>query len=193
MHLGRILLLLCVLGATNVLLGQDVIYKVSGEEISGRVMEVGPSTVSYKEMENPKGPIYRLEKDSVAKIVYENGTKDVLKTKNKKVETDINYFIKGQRDADRFYQDYKTASISTLVISLLSPLVGLIPALATSLSRPKEGNLGYPNSELFKRKDYRRGYKHRAKKIKSRKVWTNWGVALGVNFIIVLFMISSQQ
>lgn len=192
MHVGRILLLLCVLGAANVLLGQDVIHKVSGEEIRGRVMEVGPSTVSYKKMENPKGPSYKLEKDSVAMIEYANGTKDVFETKEKKEEADINYFIKGQRDADRFYQDYKTASVSTLIVSLLSPLVGLIPALATSLSRPKEVNLGFPDTKLFKRKDYRRGYKLRAKKIKSRKVWTNWGVALGVNFLIVLFMASSQ-
>lgn len=59
-------------------------------------------------------------------------------------------FIQGQKDALRFYKGYKGAGTGTLIAGLVSPLVGLIPAIACSSTEPKEINLNYPNADLMK-------------------------------------------
>jgi len=92
------------------------------------------------------------------------------------------HFRKGQDDAKKYYRP--DAGTGVLVLSLISPVVGLIPAIACSATPPKEKNLNYRNSVLIKNKDYRNGYSSKAKKIKVNKVWTNFAIAFGVNLII---------
>ncbi|SDF43061.1 hypothetical protein SAMN04487996_110280 [Dyadobacter soli] len=96
--------------------------------------------------------------------------------------------IKGQIDAARHYKRYKGAATGTLLTSLLSPVIGLIPAILCSATYPKIDNLGYPNEELFKQATYYKAYTRREKKIKQRKVWSNWGIGLGVNLVVVLIL-----
>lgn len=96
--------------------------------------------------------------------------------------------IKGQIDAAHHYKRYKAAATGTLVTSLLSPVIGLIPAILCSATNPKIENLGYPNEELFKQAAYYKAYTKKAKKIKQRKVWSNWGIGLGVNLVLILIL-----
>ena len=100
--------------------------------------------------------------------------------------------VKGQIDAEKHYKKYKGAATGTLIASLVSPLVGLIPAIISSSSTPKLENLGYPDESLFKKGDYYKAYTHKAKKIKQRKVWKNWGIGFGVNLIVVLVIAAGQ-
>lgn len=99
-------------------------------------------------------------------------------------------YVKGQIDAERNYVKYKGAAAGTLITSLVSPLVGLIPAIACSSTPPKITNLGYPDEKLFQEKDYHNGYTAKAKKIKKRKVWANWGIGFGVNILLALILSS---
>lgn len=101
--------------------------------------------------------------------------------------------VKGQRDAERHYQKYRGAGTSTLFASLVSPLVGLIPAIACSATAPKETNLGYPKPELFAQEEYYNGYTKKAKKIKQRKVWMNWAIGFGVNIVAVAIISAGQR
>ncbi|MBU1822452.1 MAG: hypothetical protein KKG00_13210 [Bacteroidetes bacterium] len=101
-------------------------------------------------------------------------------------------YVKGQRDAELHYKKYKGAGTGTLVASILSPLVGLVPAIACSATMPKEVNLGTPQPELLAQEEYYLGYTQKAKKIKSRKVWTNWAIGFGANLVIVLAHASGQ-
>jgi len=94
--------------------------------------------------------------------------------------------VKGQIDAERNYKKYRGAATGTLIASLVSPLIGLIPAIACSATTPKLKNLGYPDETLFKQAEYHASYTQKAKRIKKRKVWTNWGIGLGVNLAIVI-------
>lgn len=96
--------------------------------------------------------------------------------------------IKGQIDAARHYKRYKGAATGTLLTSLLSPVIGLIPAIICSATNPKIENLGYPNEELFKQAAYYKAYTKKAKRIKQRKVWSNWGIGLGVNLVVILVL-----
>jgi len=97
-----------------------------------------------------------------------------------------NLAVKGQIDAERNYKKYKGAATGTLIASLVSPLIGLIPAIATSATTPKIQNLGYPDEALFNQAEYHANYTRKAKKIKQKKVWTNWGIGFGVNLALVL-------
>lgn len=99
-------------------------------------------------------------------------------------------YVQGRLDASRYYTGYKGAGTGTLITSLLSPLVGLIPAIATSSSSPNEENLGYPDVELIKQREYYDSYTHQAKKIKQKKVWTNWAIGFGVNLVGVLILLN---
>lgn len=135
-----------------------------------------------------------IQKSETLMIRYENGTKDIFnetQLQTQLTDTLAHFFLKGQTDAVSYYTGYKGAGTGTLIVSLLSPLVGLFPAIACSVSPPLRENLGYPSEVLFNNPDYRNGYTQKAKKIKSEKVWTNWGVAFGVN--LVAFYVLFQQ
>jgi hypothetical protein len=78
-----------------------------------------------------------------------------------------------------------------LFTSLLSPIVGLIPAIATSSSQPNRNNLSFPDEKLMENSDYFMGYTKKAKKIKQGRVWTNWAIGFGANLVAILILSSS--
>ncbi len=57
---------------------QDVITKKNGDDIASKVIELTPTEVKYKKIDNPDGPIYTILKSDVLMIRYENGTKDIF-------------------------------------------------------------------------------------------------------------------
>ncbi|WP_395049936.1 hypothetical protein [Flavobacterium sp.] len=85
---------------------------------------------------------------------------------------------------------------NTLILSLLLFIqnnLSFFYNLFCSSTQPKEANLSYPNPELMKNPHYYDGYAKKAKKIKQGKVWTNWGIAFGVNLIAALLLLSSSS
>lgn len=125
--------------------------------------------------------------DSTIIVTGSDGTSGTPLYELKKTE---DLYVKGQIDAERNYVKYKGAAAGTLITSLVSPLIGLFPALACSATAPKITNLGYPDEKLFQEKEYHNGYTAKAKKIKKRKVWTNWGIGFGVNILLALVLSS---
>ena len=190
----KILFTLALALSCAVCLSQDIISKRSGEEIEARILKVGLTEIEYRRFDNPDGPIYSILKSDLLYIEYENGSHDVFEETPQPVATrPENLFVKGQGDAMAFYDRYKPAGTGTLVVSLVSPLVGLIPAIACASTPPKDINLNFPNAELMKQDEYNFAYREKARKIKSKKVWTNWGIAFGINFVAVLFITTSGQ
>lgn len=183
--------IVCLLLSTN-LFSQDVLTLQSGEEVKVKVMEVSASELKYKKHENLDGPIYSMSLKNIFMIVYENGTKEIFNSsKIPDSSESINssdFFHQGKKDATIYYKSYKAASTGTLVTSLIFPLVGLIPAVACSVTPPSEDNLGYPSYEKMKNPDYSQGYRTKARSIKSTKVWTSWGIGFGVN-VALLFLL----
>jgi hypothetical protein len=165
--------------------GQDVLVKKSGEEIEVIVIEVGIQEIRYKHFDNLQGPDYVAQKSEIALIRYEN------KTEERFTPTE-NLIVKGENDAMNHYRGYNGAGTGTLAVSLLSPLVGLIPALACSSTPPKDKNLMYPDPYLMDDRLYATSYKNRARKMKSNKVWTNWGIGFGVNVILFIALTSGN-
>jgi len=178
---------------------QVVITTKSGESIQAKVIEVGPAQIKYKKFDNPDGPLYWILNSSVLMVKYQNGTVEVFKVEKAATDSVIrvpsteNMYSKGVLDATKYYRGYKGAGTGTLIASLVSPLGGLIPAIACSSTSPRDRNLNYPNPVLMKDSDYFLGYTQRAKKIKQGKVWLNWGIGLGVNLVAELFILAQPS
>jgi len=182
-------------------LAQDIITKRSGERLQAKVLEIAPADIRYKRFESPEGPTYVLAKNEVLLIEYADSTSESFALEEAAkpavptqpaalTATDAvqNLYLKGQLDAQQFYQGYKGAGTGTLVTSIFSPLLGLIPAIACSSTTPKEHNLEYPDHQLMMKSDYNAGYRQRARKIKSGKVWKNWGIGFGVSIITYVLL-----
>ncbi len=174
---------------------QDIITKRSGEKVPAKVLEITTAQVKYKHFDRVNEPLYTLNKSDILLIEYENDTEEVFDPANTLSTVDtpptpnLEMYSKGQSDAVNFYKGYKAASTGTFVVSLLSPAVGLIPALATSTTPPKDKNLDFPSHELKTNPDYLSGYNQRSRKLKSNKVWTNWGIALGINVALYYMLV----
>jgi hypothetical protein len=96
-------------------------------------------------------------------------------------------FRQGQKDASIYYRGYLNAASSTFLVSMIaSPIGGLIPAFACSLTTPHGRSLMCPNKELIHNNDYYAGYILRAKKIKITRVWLSWGAACGIWSLLFL-------
>lgn len=193
----KALLLLVALFAITLCYSQDVITTKTGDDIQAKVMEVGNTEIKFKRMDNLDGPLFTLLKADVLMIRYANGTKDIFTQEAKKglnapeFSTE-DYFRQGQLDAKTHYTMYKPASSGTLLTTIiLSPIIGLVPAFITSNTPPEDINLGYPNKELMQNPEYYNGYTQNAMKIKSRKVWTNWGIGIGVNLAVYVFLLNA--
>jgi hypothetical protein len=173
---------------------QDVITKKTSEDIQAKVLEVTTTEIKYKKSDNPEGPTFTIPKSDVLVISYQNGTKDYFdeKIKNENVTTKFSStgdsFVQGQMDASRYYTGYKGAGTLTLISGLIIPLAGLVPAIICSSTPPQLKNLNTNKPELMKNSDYFLGYTQQAKKIKQRKVWTNWGISFGVNVVAILLL-----
>lgn len=168
---------------------QDIITKKSGDDIKAKILEVGISEIKYKNFDNQDGPTYSLLKQDILIIRYQNGTKDIFNQETFASNSLSNneLYLQGEKDANKYYKGYKSAQTSTLITGIvLSPLIGLVPAIATSSTDPLDSNLNYPNAELMKKTDYYSGYTNNAKKIKTRKVWTSWLVALGIDIVALI-------
>jgi hypothetical protein len=57
---------------------QDLIFKINGDELEVKVLEITPSEVKYKMFKFQDGPTYVLNKTDVFMIKYPNGQKDVF-------------------------------------------------------------------------------------------------------------------
>ena len=88
-------------------------------------------------------------------------------------------YQKGLSDAQKNYKFYKSAATTTFIVSILSPILGLAPAIGGTSGTP---NIITPlNYDLLKNPDYNKGYEYQAKKLRSKKVWNNWLIGTGIN------------
>jgi hypothetical protein len=184
--------------------GQDIITKKNGDDIKAKVIEITLTELKYKNFNNLDGPLISILKSDVIFVKYENGTKDVFADEKPSPtisrttileatssdEDEDDAAMVGKADAKRYYRGYTGAGSGTLVTGLFAgSIFALIPAIATSSSAPKEGNLQYPKPSLMKNPSYVNAYQQEAFKIKKQKVWNNYFIAMIANvatyFILV--------
>lgn len=200
-------------------IAQDTIYRFNGDTISAKIIAVNVDDIKYKRSNDSTGPTYTVLRSTVKSIVYKNGTRLLIdgnpgeaipvvidtfapitnhqpiqieseKTDSGNHEIDESQsYLAGQQDAKVHYKKYKKAAILTLSLSLVSPLVGLVPAFICSLKSPAEKNLNYPDKhKMANNKLYAKGYVKEAGKIKQNKVWMAWVAGLGVNYGLFILL-----
>ena len=207
---------------------QDIIYKSDGTEVKAKIIELTTVTIKYKKFEQLEGPTRNMLLSDVFMIIYEDGTKEVIKkstviaTQPEKKESSVempkiqsinnsislnqlglnnsnssnmqDLCFRGQQDASRYYTGYSSAATWTGAATILGGgLIGLIPAIACSSSKPAMSSLTFPDQELMKNSSYYSCYMQEAKRIKSRKVWTMFGIGIAVDIALILILTSSAQ
>jgi hypothetical protein len=186
---------------------QDTIFLKNGEEIKSKIKEVTSSEVKYVKYENLDGPIYSLSKAQILMIKYENGSKDIFEEKESYIEvtpnikpkstaqlSDVELAKKGTQDAEFYYKGKNSGKTGVLLTSLLlNGIFGLIPAIPCSLTKPNIQNLNLPNPELYRTSaNYSIAYDKQAKKIKTRKIWTNYAIGTAISTIFYIAATSSN-
>lgn len=187
---------------------QDILTKTNGDKVAVKVIEVSDTDIKFKMFDNQNGPLYSLSRTEVYSVHYINGTMDVfngqpaIHPQQNNVEiapaTPLpgagmqDPYMNGRTDAEKYYYGYKGAATATLVVSLLSPLAGLIPAVACSATPPKDANLEMPNAAKAKQPDYYTGYRVQAKRIKSHKVWINYAIGVAVDIVFALVLLQGH-
>ncbi len=66
---------------------QDTIVKLNGEQIVAKIIEISPSEIKYKRMENITGPMYTMQKKEAVLINYKNGMTDKFSEPRKSFNT----------------------------------------------------------------------------------------------------------
>ena len=80
---------------------QDLIKKISGEEISCKVLEITPELVKFKKTLIKDSPIYSLYKTDIQMIVFSDGNKEIFDHSNEKIKIESEYFI-DNRDSKKY-------------------------------------------------------------------------------------------
>ncbi|MBS1780154.1 MAG: hypothetical protein JST70_12555 [Bacteroidetes bacterium] len=178
-------IVICILAVTSHFRAsaQDILTTRDGTELRVKVTEVSDDNVKYKSWDNQDGPIYTMERNGILFIKYENGTKDVFKIEEDEYSTKLSMKERGKLDAEEYYHRYQGARMTTYATTVVGgAIIGLVPAIACSKRMPADHRLDYPDSTLMKNKEYRRAYKHTAKKIKQGKTWGGyvWGIVTNI-------------
>lgn len=101
-------------------------------------------------------------------------------------------YAQGFADSKVHYTRYSGAVSGTIFVTLLvNPIIGLIPAIACSSTTPKQFRLDVPIKETSSDPNYMMGYRAGAKKKKSAKVWTGFGIGVAV-YIPLIILLNSK-
>lgn len=81
----KISLLIVVLFITICASAQDIIYKVDGNEIKAKVIEITTDAIKYKNFEQKENPLLTIPISQVFMVIYEGGEKEVFKSKKQEI------------------------------------------------------------------------------------------------------------
>ncbi len=171
---------------------QDIILKKSGDEIAAKIIEIGTTEIKYKDFGTDEGPILTLLKSDIFMIKYKNGAKEIFveeEAESATLYSEEELLAKGKQDATINYRGRKSgagATIATTVV--LSPLIGIIPAIACESTGPSYRNLNFPDSALMENESYNQAYVHQAHQIKKKRIWRGFGIGSGAWILIILLL-----
>lgn len=187
-----IYLFILIYGYTTVVYSQDVIHKKSGEVLQIQIIATSNTDITYStKTKSNSDTIITISREEVESFRRANENVEIAVKKEMTSEERLAIFEEGKLDADIYYTRYKRPGTLVLVTSLISPIVGLVPAVISSATPVKDQNKWYPPSKEPRIDAYYIGYDMRAKQKKVKVVWRNWGIGLAVNFILVFLLINN--
>lgn len=181
----------------------DVILRLDGQEISGRVVVITPTELLYLPAPPPttRPDTLRLPVSQVFLVRYANGTKDIL---TRPVAPEpvlgsgrLQYLVGperrllGQADAEQYYQG-KRVFWGAAGVSWLG-LPGLV-GVAVAANKPVPlTRLNLPEPVLLQDTNYLAGYQEQANRIKRRKVWQGYGTGIGLLVGLVVAGLANER
>lgn len=176
---------------------QDRIIRKTGDTILCRITDASSREIRYKREDTVNATQYSLLKSHVALIQYQDGHTDSMREASAQpaltgsaAQVMADPYTTGIKDASNNYYGSGAAATGTLITSLLSPIAGLIPAIACSSTTPSRENLGYRDEASLSNPEYTRGYLKEARAIKQRRIWKNWGIGFGINLVLAVFVLA---
>lgn len=101
---------------------QDVLYKTDNTKQEVKVTEINGTSIKYKEFSNPNGPLYVINKNEVALIVYQNGKHEAFN----KVDVSPAYSDPSTKQLQRFEKVTENKNVIFLnTIEFLNSGVGV--------------------------------------------------------------------
>ena len=172
----------------------DVLLLTTGQEVSGRVLTITPTELTYLPAAPTPPDTLRLPVASVFLVRYANGTREVLAAPAaptdhtppalRGLSTPQRQQL-GQQDALRYYRasgPYWGALGSTLY---LGPLLGLAPTAVIGNQWVRASNLKAPTPDLLQDASYAQGYQQQANRTKRHRAWSGYGVATAVYVVLI--------
>jgi hypothetical protein len=189
----KIILLNWYILLTPVAFAQDVIIKLSGEELLAKVLEITLAEIKYKRFDNLEGPTISILKSNVFLIKYENGTQEVFQNnlpenqewqEQEEALTPEQMYARGQEDA-RIEFDRSEAMYWSFVSSLV-PGWGLIGSAAIAAVPPTiyTGKITDPN--------YVQGYRKQAHRRKAGSAAIGAALGTATSFLTIMALLASQ-
>jgi hypothetical protein len=92
-------------------------------------------------------------------------------------------YVRGKYGAQKHYKMYTPPAVTTLVLSAIpfaGPVFGASFAIPAARTPVRIENLGHPSYSLVDHRVYYQGYAEEARRIKSRRVWLNFGVGFAI-------------
>lgn len=194
------LLLLFILNVLT-MSAQDTIVMRNGSDVACRVREVAPAEVLYTVYGVSDSAQFSVQISEVKEIRFSSGSRMMFDTPvaaapdqpvNQNEIDSIAWLNmnQGMRDADMYYRGQKSGAGAVAATTIiLTPVVGLIPAIIVASSPPKEKNLNMPYKGIRENKDYRDGYAKQAHHIKKKVVWISFGSAT-LSWILLIALLA---
>lgn len=102
----HLFLLLSISFMGSIAFSQDIIFKRNGNQLKGKVVEVGTTEIKYKLPANLDGPLYSVDKNNISKVVYEDGR--------------VENYVNDIKDPENYSSQLRRA----LKFDFLGPLIG---------------------------------------------------------------------
>ena len=167
---------------------QDTLFFLNGNQINVRIKKETTSEISYLKWRDADSSIYMAEKSLLKKICYMNGDVNILNytsSEIKSLKTALSFtgmYEKGQEDAIKYYKNHNGAGTGTLIATILgTPLIGLGVAAGCLANNPIE----VKSNLLMSDSDYYRGYVQQTKAIKTKIIWKNFAIGVGIDAAIL--------
>jgi hypothetical protein len=175
----------------------DIITLLNGESITCTIANQSKTDIYYQAKEG-KGQTFVIPIADIKSVAYWNGEKVIFTelppqastnpTQTTVMPVPYEMYSKGLLDGENVYERYGGAAKSTFIVSLLNPVLGLVPAIACASMVPADRNLMLPPSTHISDPNYLAGYREAAYKKKKKAVWNSFGqgAVLSVFALIII-------
>ena len=185
-----VFLLILLITKSKLSYSQDVIHKINGEVLQVQIIATSKTDITY--MLKTKGnqdTTITIDRSEVTSFRRASENEEMANAKEYNSLERLAIYEEGKMDADIYYTRYKRPGTLVLLTSLISPIVGLVPAIISSATPVKDQNKWYPPSKTTRIDAYYGGYAMQAKRKKQQVVWRNFTIGLAANLLAAIIFL----